>query len=92
MAEIHRVISAFGYCYSHRTGVKLPLDTKYAKKYSRKRKECVMKKDRITKDAMKTLMLFLELTPENKEKVLTLASDLLRTQESDPSPSADSQE
>lgn len=51
-----------------------------------------MKKDRITKDAMKTLMLFLELTPENKEKVLTLASDLLRTQESDPSPSADSQE
>lgn len=51
-----------------------------------------MKKNRITKDAMKTLMLFLELTPENKEKVLTLASDLLRTQESDPSPSADSQE
>lgn len=51
-----------------------------------------MKKDRITKDAMKIIMLFLELTPENKEKVLTLASDLLRTQESDPSPSADSQE
>lgn len=51
-----------------------------------------MKKNRITKDAMKTLMLFLELTPENKEKVLTLAADLLRTQESDPLPSADSQD
>lgn len=51
-----------------------------------------MKKDRITKDAMKTLMLFLELTPENKEKVLTLAADLLYTQESDPAPSSDSQD
>lgn len=51
-----------------------------------------MKKNRITKDAMKIIMLYLELTPENKKKVLTLTSDLLCTQESDPSPSADAQE
>lgn len=50
------------------------------------------KQSRITEDTKKTLELFLYLTPESKEKVLTLASDLLRTQESDSSPSADSQE
>ena len=44
-----------------------------------------MKKNRITKGAIKIIMLYMELTPENKEKVLTLASDLLCTQESDPS-------
>ena len=51
-----------------------------------------MKKNRMTKGAIKIIMLYMELTPENKEKVLTLASDLLCTQESDPSPSADAQE
>lgn len=51
-----------------------------------------MKKNRMTKGAIKIIMLYMELTPENKEKVLTLTSDLLCTQESDPSPSADSQD
>ena len=51
-----------------------------------------MKKNRMTKGAIKIIMLYMELTPENKEKVLTLTSDLLCTQESNPSPSADAQE